>query len=266
VTLLNPLSPDMAQMRTTLAGTMLEALRHNLNRKNCNNKFFEDGRTYELLPSGEFRERDVVAILLEGNWVPAAWNTAAIPCDFYIVKGIIETFGAHLGVSIPEISPLNKERVPALFEDEAASVILGKSIQGVTGRISRKILDHFDIKTVAYYAELDCTDFLTAPQPRPHYTTLPKFPAMERDFCFVMPEQLSAQSVAGEMYKLSPLVEEVRPFDLYRGDKLGSGLKSIAFGVNLRSNEKTLTDKDVEALCAKLVMTMQEKFGAKLRT
>jgi phenylalanyl-tRNA synthetase beta chain len=266
VTILNPLSPDMAQMRTTLAGTMLEALRHNLNRKNCNNKFFEVGRTYELLPSGKFRERDVAGILLEGNWVPAAWNTAGIPCDFYIVKGIIDNLGAHCGVPSPGISPLNAESVPAMFENEAASVTLGKSMQGVTGRIARKVLDYFDIKTAVYYAEIDTTDFLSAPQTQPSYKTLPKFPAMERDFCFVMPEQLSAQTVAGEMYKLSPLVEEVRPFDLYRGDKLGAGLKSIAFGLNLRSNEKTLTDKDVEALCAKLVMTMQEKFGAKLRT
>ncbi len=264
VTLLNPLSPDMAQMRTSLAGTMLEVLAYNLNRKNSNNKFFEVGRTYELLPSGEFRERDAVGILAEGNWVPAAWNAAAMPCDFYIVKGIIETFGVHLGVSCPEISPLHN--VPALFESEAASVILGKSIQGVTGKISRKVLDHFDLKTVVYYAELDISEYLTAPQFQPKYKPLPKFPALERDFCFVMPEQLSAQTVAGEMYTLSPLIEEVRPFDLYRGEKLGPGLKSIAFSVSLRSNEKTLTDKDVEALCATIIRTMKEKFGAQLRS
>jgi phenylalanyl-tRNA synthetase beta chain len=266
IALLNPLSPDMAQMRTTLAGSMLEVLVYNLNRKNSNNKFFEVGKTYEVLASGERREKDVLGIMCEGNWTAAAWNAAALPCDFHVVKGVLETLAAHLGMRAPAIFPLAAETRPALFDDEAVSVALGEPLRGVSGKIAASVLSRFDIKTAVYYTELDMSGFLTAPPPRPQYKSLPKFPALERDFCFVMPEHLSAGVIAEEMCRLSPLVAEVRPFDLYRGEKLGNGLKSIAFGVSMRSSEKTLTDRDVEGLCATIINTMQDKFGAKLRT
>ena len=128
------------------------------------------------------------------------------------------------------------------------------------------MLGHFDIKATVYYAELDITGFLNDPRTCPQYKPLPKYPTLKRDFCFVMPEHLSAGAIAGEISGISPLVEEVRPFDLYRDEKLGSNLKSVAFGVSLRSVEKTLTDGDVEKLCATIIRTIQEKFGAKLRS
>ena len=105
VVLLNPLSPDMAQMRTTLAGSMLEVLAYNLNRKNSDNKFFEVGKTYEILTTGERCERDVLGILIESNWTPAAWNTAGAPCGYYILKGILEKFASYIGAGHPKITP-----------------------------------------------------------------------------------------------------------------------------------------------------------------
>jgi phenylalanyl-tRNA synthetase beta chain len=77
---------------------------------------------------------------------------------------------------------------------------------------------------------------------------------------------LKASEIISEIYNVSPLVEEVTPFDLYRGEKLGEGRKSIAFSVKLRSLEKTLTDKEAEGICSAIVSTVQSKFGAQLRT
>jgi phenylalanyl-tRNA synthetase beta chain len=256
----------MAQMRTTLAGSMLEVLAYNLNRKKGDNKFFEVGKTYEILATGERCERDVLGILIESNWTPAAWNTAeGLPCGYYILKGILETFASYTGAGRLKITP-NADGLPPIFNSESAAVTLGEQMHGIAGKIAGNVLDHFDIKTTAYYTELDITGFLAAPLPRPQYKPLPKFPALKRDFCFVMSEHLSAGAISEEIFRLSPLVAEVRPFDLYRGEKLGTNLKSIAFGVSLRSNEKTLTDKDVEGLCATLIRTMQEKFRVRLRT
>jgi phenylalanyl-tRNA synthetase beta chain len=267
VTILNPLSPDMAQMRTTLAGSMLEVLAYNLNRKNSDNKFFEVGKIYEQLASGERRESDVLGILFEANWIPAAWNTAGgIPCNFYTVKGVLEALAARLGYGEPALSPFEAAGIPHLFCDEAAAVSIGASLNGAAGRVAKGALGFFGIKTTVYYVELDMTAFLAAPRACPQFKPLPRFPALDRDFCFVMPEHLNAGVIAGEIRRLSPLVEEVRPFDLYRGEKLGTGLKSVAFGVSLRAGEKTLTDNDVEWLCTTIIRTVQEKFGAKLRT
>jgi len=267
VALLNPISPDMAQMRTTLAGSMLEVLAYNLNRKNSDNKFFEVGKTYEQLASGERSESDVLGIVAESNWIPAAWNTAGgMPCNFYIVKGVLEALAARLGLPEPTISPFDAATAPPLFDNEAAAVSLGTSLRGAAGRIAPEVLGLFDIKATVYYAELDITGFLNDCRICPQYKPLPKYPALKRDFCFVMPEHLSAGAIAAEIAGISSLVEEVRPFDLYRDEKLGNNLKSVAFGVSLRSVEKTLTDKDVEKLCATIIRTIQDKFGAKLRS
>jgi phenylalanyl-tRNA synthetase beta chain len=95
---------------------------------------------------------------------------------------------------------------------------------------------------------------------------LPKYPALERDFCFVLSESIASEAITSGVYTLSPLVEDVTPFDVYRGDKLGNGLKSIAFSVRLRSNERTLVDKEAEEVCAKIVAAMEKKFKATLRS
>ena len=263
IPLLNPLSPEMAQMRTTLSGSMLEVLAYNLNRKNLNNHFYEIGKTYEYLESGERMERDVLGILIEGNYWANSWNTAALPCDFYVLKGILETFAAHTGIGKLQFdTPTGTD---ALFENESA-VISGGLVGGIAGKISRNVCEYFDIKTSVYYAELDITALLESSLPQPRYRQLPKFPALERDFCFVMPEDLSSKAISEEIYRISPLVEEVKPFDLYRGEKLGPGRKSLAFSVKLRSPEKTLTDKEAEEICSAIVSTAQSKFGAQLRT
>ena len=262
VKLLNPLNPEMAQMRTTLAGSMLGVLAYNLNRKNLNNHFFELGKIFEQTESGVV-ERQVIGILIEGNYWAGSWNTAALPCSYYVLKGIIESFGAHSGVGQFTFKPAADSSL--IWEKEVALVSNGV-INGIAGKVSERICDHFDIKSSVYYAELDVTSLLQSSLPQPKYRQLPRFPALERDFCFVMTDELKASEIISEIYNVSPLVEEVTPFDLYRGEKLGEGRKSIAFSVKLRSLEKTLTDKEAEGICSAIVSTVQSKFGAQLRT
>ena len=113
---------------------------------------------------------------------------------------------------------------------------------------------------------MDITALINTSIKEPVYSPLPKFPALERDFSFVLPEQISAQAVTEEISRVSPLVEQVVPFDLFRGEKLGAGRKSITFGVKLRSSEKTLTEKEAEGVCSSIVSAVEAKFGAHLRT
>ena len=264
VTVINPLNPDMAEMRTTLAGSMLEVVAYNLNRKNQANKFFELGKTYETLASGDRREADVLGIIIEGNWTDASWNAAAVPCDFFLVKGVLESFAAHAGAGCMSMAPL--QPASNLFEREAALVSMGNLIKGTVGMIAPRVLDHFNIKSRVYFTELEVSDFLQAPPPFRTFKPLPRFPAIERDFCFVMPEKVSAGAISEEIFRISPLVEDVRPFDLYRGEKLGNDRKSIAYSVFLRSSERTLTDKEAEAVGASILEAVAKKFGATLRT
>jgi phenylalanyl-tRNA synthetase beta chain len=264
VVLLNPLSPDMAQMRTTLAGNMLEVASYNLNRKNLNNKLFEVGKTYALLPAGKPHEVDVLGILVEGNWRDASWNGPSVPCDHFVLKGIVEAFAARIGLAsqvtiAPAASP------SPIFDQDWAIVTIGNLMKGSMGKIAKTIRDHFAIKTDVYYVEIEITDFLNAPRSEVKYRYLPKFPAIERDFNFVMPESLSAAAIVEEFYKISPLIHDVTPFDIYWGEQLGKGFKSITFSIKIRSDEKTLADSDAEKIGVAIVKAMSDKFGVKLR-
>jgi phenylalanyl-tRNA synthetase beta chain len=263
VALLNPLNPDMAQMRTTLAGNHLQILSYNLNHKNENNHFYELGKTFNQNEDGTVTEKDILGLVLEGAIWGASWNTKAQLVDFYTLKGILDSFFAHIGLDKPVYTPSNS--VSNIYDTDCAVFTLG-SISGVCGKVSKSATDFFDIKSTVYFAEIDITSLLNSPLSQPKYKPLPKFPALERDFCFVMAEEVSATAICDEIVAISALVEQVRPFDLYRGEKLGNGKKSIAFNVKLRSPEKTLTDKEVEGICGTIVSTMQTKYNATLRT
>ena len=264
VKLLNPLNPEMAGMRTTLAGSMMEILSYNLNRKNLNNQLFEIGKIFQILPSGEFEERDILGIVIEGNYLEKGWNTSPVPVDFYILKGILERLAIYVGTGS---FVFESESEPGkIFEGEVSRVIFRDLIKGTAGRVSLDLCKFFDIETPVFYAEIDITDFLQSPLPHPVYKPLPKFPALERDFCFVMDESISASSIISIISDISPLIEEVTPFDLYRGEKLGPCKKSITFSVKFRSPEKTLTDKESEAISSAIVKKVHSELGAKLRS
>ena len=263
VKILNPLNPEMALMRTTLAGSMLEVIAYNLNRKNQSNHFYEIGKVFEVTGSGQIVEHDVLGIAVEGNYWGASWNTPALKNDFYVLKGILDAFTSHLGVDSFNFSPCSQGC--RILEGEAA-VLDNGLIKGTAGRVSEGVCSYFDIKSTVYYAELDITALINTSIKEPVYSPLPKFPALERDFSFVLPEQISAQAVTEEISRVSPLVEQVVPFDLFRGEKLGAGRKSITFGVKLRSSEKTLTEKEAEGVCSSIVSAVEAKFGAHLRT
>jgi phenylalanyl-tRNA synthetase beta chain len=263
VVLLNPLSPDMAVMRTTLAATMLAALEYNCNRKNINNKLFEIGKKYEHVPSGKTGERDLLGICIEGDWMPASWQAPAVPADFYTVKGVLTALADATGINDLSISPAMAST--PLFDAESVAFRIGTTISGIAGRVPDPVKRFFSLKSTVFYIECDITDFLRAPAVKPSFSALPKFPAGLRDFCFVMPDTLLAGTIADEIRSLSPLVKSIRPFDLYRGEKLGPGLKSVTYSIQFQSDDTTLTEHELDPLCTTIIRTIEQKFGAKLR-
>ncbi len=264
VRLVNPISPEMAQMRTTLLGSHLQVLAHNLNRKSVGNRYFELGSVY--IPHGGRKlpdEHTVLGIIIEGDYVAGAWHTPAVQADFFVLKGVLE-HAAALG----EMGVLHYERCPeevVWYEDEAAAVRSDKGVSGVAGKVRREILDRFDIKSTVYYAELNIEPLLHRRPALKQFQELPRFPAVERDFAFVMPEATTAAAIAERIHGISALVETVTPFDVYRGEKLAKGTKSIAFSVCLRSRERTLTDQEAEEVSRAIVEDLKTALGVELR-
>ncbi len=264
VKILNPLNPDMAEMRTSMALSLLDTIAYNLNRKNDNNRLFEIGKVFEPdEKSGLAIERDILAIAVEGDYIPQSWNNQKLENNFFVLKGIIEAFAAHCGLGAAKFEKL--VTTCPLYGSESAKVTFKNGISGTAGRVSDKIRKAFGIKTPVFYAGFDVTEWLSTPKPLPKYNPLPKFPPLERDFSFVMPESLSSDIVKHEIKSVSALIKTVRPFDLYRGEKLNAGTKSMTFSVEFRSPEKTLTDEDVAEACSKIVSVMEKRYGAALR-
>ena len=146
VSLLNPLSPDMAQLRTSMLISCLEVISYNSNRKNTDNRFFEIGRVYEardgsVLPN----ERDMVAIALSGDFLPKAWNNQeGLKNDFYVLKGIIDKLALNIGItSFSYTTPAAEQ---GFFDAQACAVDSAGLVSGAMGRIRDDICGQFDIK------------------------------------------------------------------------------------------------------------------------
>jgi phenylalanyl-tRNA synthetase beta chain len=265
VVIINPLNPDMAQMRTSMLGSMLEAVAYNLNRKNLNNRFFEIGTVFSKATDSPLAiEREILAIALEGNWWGDGWNAPKLPDSYYVLKGIVDACGAVIGEKQLMYAAMNSGAT--IFGSEASSVSSSTGIRGRFGKVAENLCAAFDIKSPVYYAELDITALLGSARSLPVYRPLSPFPAVERDFCFVMDEQLLASALADDIKAISPHIEWVRPFDVYREGKLGPGKKSIAYAVRIRALDHTMTDKETEPICATIVKTLSSKYGITLRT
>ncbi|MFP4417534.1 MAG: phenylalanine--tRNA ligase subunit beta [Chitinivibrionales bacterium] len=265
VKLLNPLNPDMAEMRTNLLGNMLEVCSHNLNHRNLNNRYFEIGRTFVHRDGGILPdEHDTLGILLEGKFIDSSWNSAPQPVSFYLLKGVLETLFSNL-----HVEPLHFARGVKnfpVFDAENATFQAADHVQGICGKVESSILKAFSIKSEVYFAQIDITGLLSTPLPSPLYKPMPRFPALERDYAFVVPKHLTASQISDAIYGVSPLVEKVQPFDIYEGDKLEKGKRSIAYAVRLRAADRTLTDKEGEKIHSKILDTVREQFGVELRS
>lgn len=263
IELLNPLNPDMSRMRTTLLGSLLDITSYNINRKNSNNRFFEIGKSFIKRNNAELPdEPDIVAILIEGEYMPGSWNSGKQETNFYIIKGFVESLQTSL--SLPEFTYTPLKDTHSYFSKESAQV-KGRGITGLLGKIRNEILESFSIKTPVYYAELDITELLKHGLEDPIYSQLPPYPAIKRDLCFVMEEKLLSSKISDEIYSLSDLVESVKPFDIYRGEKLTGSMKSIAYSIQLRAEDRTLTDEEAEDVCSNIINTIKSKFNAVLR-
>ncbi len=264
VRITNPLNPAMECMRTSMLPSLLDAAALNLNRGNKDIRLFECGRAYyenrdnNRLPA----ESERLAILLEGAVAPEWWNSKQIPVDFYVLKsftqGIASLVSEKKGF---KYSLIEDSDMP--FSNEAAS-FEGGSVKGVMGRIKGEVLKKFQIKSVIYYAEIDITELTHKGFPEVRYKELPRYPSMERDLCFIVPQEVLTEELTAEFYKVSDLVREVNLYDVYKGDKIESGRKSMTFSLSLQAPDRTLKDSDAEKVCNKIIKKAEKEFGARL--
>ncbi|HJZ89818.1 MAG TPA: phenylalanine--tRNA ligase subunit beta [Gemmataceae bacterium] len=249
VELVNPISPERSAMRTSLLTNLLEAAAENLKHTDTV-KLFEVGPVY-LPHDGEALPREPLrlALLMSGRRKAEAWDDAlgtdAPRLDFYDLKGVIEHLSASLHV--PGVSFRATKDVPFLHPGRAAELVLGGKPVGVFGEMHPKVAADAGLRERAVLvADLDLAAILTAVPERFAYTPVPEAPPALRDVAVVVDESLTNEAVVAEIRAAGgDLLTAVRLFDVYQGDQIPAGKKSLAYALTYQA-DRTLKDTEID--------------------
>lgn len=265
VRLENPLTPAADRLRSTLLGSMLNALAANL-RTTGRVALFEIGKVYwplpgELLPA----EPEHVAIALAGPREAGVWlNRDDAPMDFFDLKGVVEELLDRLGLLAdarfePAIHPL--------FGPKAARVLLKGRPLGVLGELHPAVRRAFDLPDGrAAVAELQLAPLAAAVSARHKMQPLSSFPAVKEDLAVLVDESVTAEQVETAIRQAGgSLLRDVTLFDVYRGKQVPAGKKSLAYALTFQADDKTLKDADVEKVRRRIVARLGQTVGAELR-
>jgi phenylalanyl-tRNA synthetase beta chain len=277
VTLANPSTPERAVMRQSLLNSVLEIAAEN-SKHHQRVQMFEVGHIY-LPPKTDMKEEiDETAVLPEeqrrlavvmtGVREEQSWLGAdTTPVDFFDLKGVVESILAGLHVDNVVFSPT---RQPAYYPGRVAALSVNGQSVGVLGQLHPHVAHSYDFKTNSDWPVLTADfdlDRLLAQVPAGHVVkSVPRFPPVQQDIAVIVDEAIPAEQVQALISQTGrPLLTEVRLFDLFRGEQIGVGKKSLAYSLTFQAEDRTLTDKDAAKQQQKIVQRLERELGARLR-
>jgi phenylalanyl-tRNA synthetase beta chain len=264
VELAMPMSEDRSLLRLSIVPQLLEVLKYNNARQSDSVAVYETGAVFlknnnEELPE----EREHLSAAITGLWESHPWQGEKKPVDFFVLKGIVEGLFAKLGLE----SQLGfvKAELDGLHPGRTAEILLNGNVIGFIGQVHPTQQKSLDLKET-YVFELSLKALLEAETAPLQYTAIPRFPSITRDIALVVDKA----TAAGDLEKIiteagGSLLKEVNVFDLYEGEKMEEGKKSLAFSLKYFDPEKTLTDEDIAKAHSKVLAALEEKAGAVLR-
>lgn len=261
VRVLNPLSSDLDVMRQNLLFSGLEAVVYNQNRRNSDLKLYEFGKVYHLLDS-KYKENKRLSIFLTGSKNTEVWSSKSTEVGFYNLKSAVDMIIKRLNVNgLTTLESTN----PHL--SSGISYRRGTKLLAEFGTVSKASLKKLDIASEVFYADLDWDSIVqSVKNNKISYTEVSKFPAVRRDLSMLLNSNVSFEQLKQIAQKVERgLLKEVNVFDVYVGDKLPEGKKSYALSFILQDEEKTLTDKQIDAIMQKLIFNFEKEVGAEIR-
>lgn len=266
IPVLNPITDDFPILRTTLTGGIVQTIAYNLARKNENMKIFEIGAVYwpEKLPLDNLpKEYLKLCGALIGSKNELSWNSTRDAVDFYDGKGVIELVLNSLGIFEYEVSI---EEHPSLHPGKTAKFVKGGEVLAVVGEVHPKVTDAFGINRKVYLFEMDMEKLGQKAELVSEYRQLPKFPSVSRDLAIILPLEVSAAEVEDAIKNSAgPLLTTSTLFDVYTGEQVPSGAKSLAFSLTFQANDRTLTDVEIDEYYKKIIVYLERKFVGKMR-
>ena len=258
--LANPLSSDMDVMRTTLLAGLLTSLSRNTRRQHPRVRLFETGIVF--LQGEAMDERRRVAAVATGDALPEQWAARARQVDFYDIKGDVERlFSLRGGDSEPHFT---LGELPWMHPGASAVVELQQQAVGWCGAVHPSVLKSFELKKPVFAFELEL-DFLLSREV-PIAKPVSRFPSVRRDLALLLPNDVTYAAVRDCIASSAGRrLEKIVPFDLYQGEKLKSGYKSLAIGLIFKDVYSTLRDEDVDTMIGAIVSDLEKRLGAQLR-
>ncbi len=262
VAITNPISSDMAVMRTSLLPGLLTSLVRNQNRQQNRIKLFEIGLKFSL-QSADYTQEKVMAGVLCGNVNPEQWGEQSQVIDFYDCKADVE---ALLSLCDPEgkFNYIKEEEHPAFHPGQCARIERGTAIIGWVGAIHPKIEKALSVTGKAFAFELDFASIMK--RDVPIFAEMSKFPSVRRDLAVVVDEVVNFSELKACIFTCaSDILRNVQIFDIYRGKGIDSGRKSLALGLTFQDLKRTLNDTDVENIMSQIMSSLNNNLGATLR-
>jgi phenylalanyl-tRNA synthetase beta chain len=258
----NPLTSEQEAMRPSLVPGMLSAMLWNINRKTKDLKLFELGNVYFKKPGGEFGERKHLCVGIAGQAFEA-WAGGSRPADFFELKGIAEALFKEM--DIKDVS-FNFAKRQGFSPSACAEISIDGTVVGALGEIGRKILNDFGIKEKAYLLEADAEAILRHAALDRAFTELPKYPSVYRDISVIAGKDTrNADVISVIRASAGPMLKEARLIDRYKGRQISEDKISLTYRLEYQDLTKTLEEKDVAEVHARVLRELDGKLGARLR-
>jgi len=257
----NPMTVEQEYLRPNLRANLLAVLSANRRYEDSGIRLFELGKVYLPRENDLPNEPEALCGILSGFRFEKSWHGGDDLLDFYDAKGVVEGLLSHLGVE----ASFEEGRDEGLHPTKQAAIVITGNQLGVVGELHPKVLQAFEIPEAAYLFEIDLTALLLFTLGHKMFQPIPRFPAIVRDIALVIDAGVTHQRVE-DIIKGFPLVERVTIFDVYCGEQLPPGKKSLAYSITFQSPTHTLTDEEVAQVQQQILDKLSSELGATLRT
>ncbi len=266
--ILNPLTEDQAILRTSLIPGLLENVKRNIAQQSKTLRLFEIGKIFigkstDQLPV----ENEILAGLWTGNRTADSWHGKPTACDFYDLKGALESLFTRLHIADVDYSQLPAQQCTYMRAGQTAQLTIAGKVLGIVGEIQPKVAQIYDIKQTVFIFEIDLQALVDQIPEAVRAQPLPKFPATTRDATLIIDQAIAADTLLAQVRNMDqPLVEAVQLFDVFQGESLPDNRKSISLRIVYRSDQETLEDHAVNQLHQEITAQLVSQYNADLPT
>ncbi|RLC05308.1 MAG: phenylalanine--tRNA ligase subunit beta [Deltaproteobacteria bacterium] len=267
-TILNPISDQMSVLRSSLVPGLLETMKKNISQQTDTLKFFEIGKIFFATQKGSLpEEKEKLAGLITGSRTESSWYSKKTGVDFFDLKGVIEGLLNALMIGNIGFERIEDGSCPYYQNGYAAYVKSGDTLMGTLGKIDEKVLKNYGLKQGAFVFDFSLNGIQELIPKSLTALPLPKFPSVSRDLTLIVDRSVTVGAILNQIELISKkqsLIEKVFLFDVYEGQPLPEGKKSLSFRVVYRSASKTLKEKNIKKLHVNISKTIIDQFNADL--